>query len=242
VPEFTRSELDKLGDRLRGDNYTEEDLAKLDRYKTAVLFATRPFGQWIRDAVETKTIDVYSYFARTQKNNAIIRAKLRREHTELPTMQDIAGCRLVFQTILHLNEAWSQIVQKFADVKVIDRLSVPRNGYRAVHIIYRTDIYSYEVQLRTRLQHAWAEISEKLADKYGLELKYGGGPVPVRDFLLRFSDNIASFEEVEDEQLLEYAGSASFNTDPEGLEGSPDLRRKREELILKMQDEFQRFV
>jgi ppGpp synthetase/RelA/SpoT-type nucleotidyltranferase len=37
-----------------------------------------------------------------------------------------------------------------------------------------------EIQVRTRFQHIWAEISEKYADLYGSEIKYGGGAPNIR--------------------------------------------------------------
>jgi hypothetical protein len=41
----------------------------------------------------------------------------------------------------------------------------------------------------------WAELSEKMADRFGIECKYGGGPSDVRDFLSQFAEIITTFEE-----------------------------------------------
>ncbi len=50
------------------------------------------------------------------------------------------------------------------------------NSAVAVHVVVREVGLPVEVQVRTDLQHVWAELSEKLADAFGSQLKYGGGP------------------------------------------------------------------
>lgn len=44
------------------------------------------------------------------------------------------------------------------------------------------------------MQHTWAQLSERLADRYGFELKYGGGPEEVRDALLEYAGFAAIVE------------------------------------------------
>ena len=54
-----------------------------------------------------------------------------------------------------------------------------------------------EIQVRTRLQHLWAEISEKFADELGIEVKYGGGQLTVRKALDATSSLVAQIERLE---------------------------------------------
>jgi ppGpp synthetase/RelA/SpoT-type nucleotidyltranferase len=54
--------------------------------------------------------------------------------------------------------------------------------------------FPVEIQLRTELQHTWAELSEKLADAVGIDTKYGGGPSAIRERLDLYSELVASFE------------------------------------------------
>jgi ppGpp synthetase/RelA/SpoT-type nucleotidyltranferase len=54
-----------------------------------------------------------------------------------------------------------------------------------------------EIQVRTELQHVWAQLSEKLSDVVDPTVKYGGGDPDTQDILARFSKIIASFEEKE---------------------------------------------
>jgi len=49
-------------------------------------------------------------------------------------------------------------------------------------------------QVRTSLQHGWAELSEKMSDAFGLDVKYGGGPQEAREVLIQCSDLIAATE------------------------------------------------
>jgi ppGpp synthetase/RelA/SpoT-type nucleotidyltranferase len=43
--------------------------------------------------------------------------------------------------------------------------------------------FPVEIQVRTELQHSWAELSEKIADRFGIEVKYGGGAAEIQDVL-----------------------------------------------------------
>jgi len=60
--------------------------------------------------------------------------------------------------------------------KVIDRRASPTYGYRAVHVIVFPDAVPVEIQVRTRLQHEWADMFEKLADRAGRGIRYGAPP------------------------------------------------------------------
>lgn len=51
-----------------------------------------------------------------------------------------------------------------------------------------------EVQVRTSLQHAWAELSEKLADVVDGAIKYGGGNEEVVSLLANMSEAIMNVE------------------------------------------------
>jgi len=51
-----------------------------------------------------------------------------------------------------------------------------------------------EIQIRTMLQHLWAELSEKLSDIIDASIKYGGGSDDVQQMLLPLSEMIAKYE------------------------------------------------
>lgn len=56
---------------------------------------------------------------------------------------------------------------------------------------------SVEIQLRTREQHLWAELSEKLADTVDPALKYGGGPENTLQELMAYSELLSKVENFE---------------------------------------------
>lgn len=107
------------------------------------------------------------------------------------------------------------LVRAFAKVTVVDRRESPTYGYRAVHVIVEALDRTVEIQVRTMLQHTWAELSEKLSDLIDPAIKYGGGPAPVKDLLLRSSSALRSVEEGE-RLLAEASGTMEDEQETEG--------------------------
>ena len=63
-----------------------------------------------------------------------------------------------------------------------------KGGYRAVHLIVLTNSGRFaEIQIRTEVQHAWANLSEQLAYSIDRLIKAGSGPPDVRRRLLVLS-------------------------------------------------------
>jgi len=60
--------------------------------------------------------------------------------------------------------------------KLVDHIKEPNHGYRAKHVVVYPDGLPVEIQIRTPLQHQWAELNEKLGDRWGRGLRYGDGP------------------------------------------------------------------
>jgi putative GTP pyrophosphokinase len=112
-------------------------------------------------------------------------------------MQDIAGCRLVVQDVLEQNRVVDRLQRTFAKAIVVDRRKQPSYGYRAVHIIAMARNKQIEIQIRSALQHLWAQLSEKVSDVHGLEIKYGGGESRIRNILSNNSKVISSIEDFE---------------------------------------------
>lgn len=81
---------------------------------------------------------------------------------------------------------------------IVDRRARPSNGYRAVHVLVATGEHRVEVQVRTALQQLWAELSEKLSDRYGIAIKYGGGDATARGTLDELSELVEIVEHTEE--------------------------------------------
>lgn len=167
------------------------------------------------------------------------RAKMLRGSTALSQMQDIVGCRIVVDTAKHQESAADDLLRIFPDAKLAD-LTSRESGYRAVHILLKHPPFNYEIQLRTDLQNTWAQLSEKLSDRIP-EVKYGGGPQRIRDFLDGLSKEIADFERGEIESQMEYASSPAFDADPKALKGDPETRLRREAIFASLH-EAERFL
>ena len=81
----------------------------------------------------------------------------------------------------------------------MDRRTNPSHGYRAVHVIVTMSETLIEIQVRSTLQHLWAEFSERLSDKVDPAIKYGGGHEQIRQALSQTSEMVAEFETLEND-------------------------------------------
>jgi hypothetical protein len=99
-------------------------------------------------------------------------------------MQDIGGCRAIVKDLSELNKLRDKLVKSKSThciVNEYDYLNPKESGYGGVHLIYscfdtRADGYPWkktkiEVQLRTKLQHAWATSLEIIDTLEQIELK-----------------------------------------------------------------------
>jgi ppGpp synthetase/RelA/SpoT-type nucleotidyltranferase len=133
---------------------------------------------------------------RPSKSTVAIIEKLKRETIRLNQIQDIAGCRVLVNGLAEQDHLVESLLILFAEVEVDDKRREPTNSYRAIHVIVWRDGRPVEIQVRTRLQHAWAEISEKVADEHGHEIKYGKGDDGARTFLSKLSIATEELEQV----------------------------------------------
>ncbi|MDT0488345.1 hypothetical protein RNB18_50780, partial [Streptomyces sp. DSM 41640] len=116
------------------------------------------------------------------KNTGTILEKLERQGGSwLKSIQDLAGMRVVLDGDRGTQDAAvAAIVRAFTDPgrepRVTDRRVQPSHGYRAVHVIAQLEGMPVEIQVRTRYQHEWADMFEKLADVIGRGIRYGEPP------------------------------------------------------------------
>ena len=134
---------------------------------------------------------------RPAKSTSSIIEKLHRETIRLSQVQDIAGCRVVVPEIADQELAVVSLRTVFSGAAVIDRRKNPSYGYRAVHVVPRISGKLIEIQVRTSLQHLWAELSEKFADRFDPSIKYGGGNREARKGITGASERVAELEEIE---------------------------------------------
>lgn len=184
------SQLNKLGERLRKDQPSDDDLRALDTFRLSFATACDHVAHEL-NKLGCKPV------SRPAKSTASIIAKLNRERSRLSKIQDIAGCRVEVENITEQDRVLTDLVAKFPSALVYDRRLKPSHGYRAVHVVVDIHGFLVEIQVRTSLQHGWASAVERLADIIDLEIKYGGGPEGLRYLLLQVSKTIAGLEEIE---------------------------------------------
>jgi ppGpp synthetase/RelA/SpoT-type nucleotidyltranferase len=188
VAEPSKTQIDRLGARLRETVPTESDLTLLDDYRRSFAEAYEFVVRTIRDRLELEPT------GRSAKSTKSVIEKLRRESVRLSQVQDIAGCRVIVEDIAEQDLVVESLIHDFAVATVQDRRVSPSHGYRAVHVIVELAGKLVEIQIRTSLQQRWAEMSEKLADIWGAEIKYGGGHPGVRDVLTQASELVLDYE------------------------------------------------
>lgn len=189
----SRTQIDRLGDRLRQGNITEADLRLLDEYRRSFTDAYEVVIGTIRNDLGLEPT------GRPAKSTTSISDKLRRESIRLTQIQDIAGCRLIVSDIANQDQVVQSLTNLFEDTTIIDRRQQPSHGYRAVHVLVRCQGKLIEIQIRTSLQHLWAELSEKLSDVIDPAIKYGSGDENVQAILTFASSLVVSEESLEKE-------------------------------------------
>jgi ppGpp synthetase/RelA/SpoT-type nucleotidyltranferase len=188
---LSKSQADKIGEDLRHGEMTAQLIERLSGYRNQLVENAGTAADVIR------SLTLYPVTPREGKSTGSIVAKLRRQPVALSRMQDIVGCRIVVDTIVEQDALALRIATRFHDARIVDRRAEPSFGYRAVHLILRWNSHPYEVQVRTRLQHAWAQTVERLSDRLYPNLKYGEGPDDIRESIQRTAASIAEIELME---------------------------------------------
>jgi ppGpp synthetase/RelA/SpoT-type nucleotidyltranferase len=188
---LSKTQIDRLGERLKKGSPCDDDLRLLDEFR-------RSFGPAYESVIRTIREKLHlEPTGRPAKSTTSITEKLRRESIRLSQIQDIAGCRVIVADIVAQDRSVATMRDAFSEVRVMDRRTTPSHGYRAVHVIVMTGGASVEVQVRSSLQHLWAELSERLSDVVDSSIKYGGGDQQVNQLLSFESEWIAKLEEFE---------------------------------------------
>ncbi|NOT07874.1 MAG: hypothetical protein HOP28_06675 [Gemmatimonadales bacterium] len=187
----SRTQIDRLGERIKHGQFSDDDLRALDEYR-------KSFGQAYEYVIELmRTKLVLEPTGRPAKSTSSIIDKLLRETIRLSQMQDIAGCRVIVADTIVQDEMVKRLTAVLSASTVLDRRVKPSHGYRAVHVVVAADDKPIEIQVRTSLQHLWAELSEKLSDAFDASIKYGGGQEEIRSKLMRMSRLVSDVEGTE---------------------------------------------
>lgn len=122
---------------------------------------------------------------RLKRMPTVVEKLARLPTMKLSRMEDIGGCRAVLQTQEEVDLVVGRLREqrRWQIHRERDYVRSPKDdGYRAVHLVVRRSDVFIEVQLRTALQHAWAEMIERADRSYAFGLKTGRATVDVREY------------------------------------------------------------
>lgn len=216
---ISKTQIDRLGERLKKGAPSEDDIRLLDEYRHSFGDAHDTVVCAIREKLNLQPT------GRLEKSTTSIIEKLRRESIRLSQIQDIAGCRTVVTDTSEQERVVESLQTLFPGAVIADRRRLPSHGYRAVHVIAKISELSIEIQVRSTLQHLWAEFSERLSDRVDPGIKYGGGEDQTRKVLLEASELAAKFEEIEKNL------SKTVSSSPRGLLYLHEMTLLKEKLI-----------
>jgi ppGpp synthetase/RelA/SpoT-type nucleotidyltranferase len=136
------------------------------------------------------------YIAQRVKRKPQIVRKLRRLSVRLTQLQDIGGCRIIVEHNENVDKLIAFIKDNviksasFAVKRVTDYREKGRDetGYRSAHLLLERDGRSLELQVRSRIQHYWAESIERTSVIYGQHLKEQEGDPAVIAYFKQLSD------------------------------------------------------
>ena len=155
-----------------------------------------------------KLLSRWERTGRPAKTPGAIVDKLKRQNIRLTQIQDIAGIRLVCDHVPDQDAVLLFLASLFPTAQLEDRRVKPSHSYRALHLIVWTEHKRcVEIQVRTKAQDRWAQVSEKLANLIDPRIKYGGGPKQLRIQLAAYSAAILKSEGLErqHQQMLDLA-------------------------------------
>lgn len=218
VPLYSKSRVSKAGNRVakhiqeigssshsKIQEIMADDIDVINNYRASHAFPLNTFQIALRKCA--RDVDPDAIVAQRLKRMPTIINKLSIfTEMNLARMQDIGGCRAVSSS---LNETY-EISEKFKSrrakhelLNIKDYIQEPKfSGYRGIHLIYkyysdRKNTYNglrIEVQLRTRLQHAWATAVETAGMLLKQQLKSSQGEEDWLEFFRYASSAISILE------------------------------------------------
>ncbi|MCL5442386.1 MAG: RelA/SpoT domain-containing protein [Candidatus Marsarchaeota archaeon] len=185
-PEYSLKKVDRAGallsaiynGKIKYEEVNSEELDKaltiLSNWRSAHSFPLNTLQMHLRKLA--KGIDTNALIVQRLKRVSSILYKLGRKQThtmKLSQMQDIGGCRAIvssLQAVRDLEKLYDQSQIKHKPKRKDDYISKPKeDGYRSIHFVYKyfsdkNKVYNngifIEIQIRSKLQHAWATAVE----------------------------------------------------------------------------------
>ena len=185
---YSKGQVDRAGEALialgKNDPAREEAIAVVDNWRSCHGYPLQVIKMTLLN--RAKTINPKTLIAQRMKRRPSIEIKLLdNPNMKLSQMQDIGGCRAVLQNVSEVKQlvdAYKEFHAKsgkgqsksrssWDGSEAFDYIKCPKpDGYRSVHLIFRFQSPSrekrlfngqrIEIQIRSKLQHAWATAVE----------------------------------------------------------------------------------
>lgn len=204
--EYTKSSVQKAGKSLLIVDLVHKDQ---ERYRTCMDILSRWRACHISVLNDVLTVlaktankidDEAIVVSRLKRTPSIITKLERNPKMNLDRMQDIAGCRAIVKSHKHVSKVRRslKLIYQLKETNYID--SPKSDGYRGVHLIGKhiskvdNKNYHVEIQVRTKLQHAWATAVEIVDLFTNQTLKSNIGDKEWKDFFKYAGDEFARIE------------------------------------------------
>jgi ppGpp synthetase/RelA/SpoT-type nucleotidyltranferase len=187
----SKTEIDKAGNILKDkESYSDAEIANAEKTLTYWRTIHSSVITDFHSDLKKRVININKnavIVQRIKRTESIIRKLNRISGMRLSRMQDIAGVRVIVNSIdevylLMDNLLHAEFLHEFKNKK--DYIQEPKDsGYRGIHIIYKYNNQSekdanglyIEIQIRTKLQHIWATAVETMSTFLGTHLKFNEG-------------------------------------------------------------------
>jgi len=215
--EYSKSTVDRYGALLVSDEELTDDLfvqccKVVLNWRSSHAMPLLTFRMHLTK--RARKVEPNAIIAQRLKRFSSIMNKLAREpNMKLSQMQDLGGCRAIMSDIDSLQRIYERyrnanddFVQSRGGMKCFNYLEKPKvDGYRGIHLVGRYSAraqkneawngHRIEIQLRTKLQHAFATTVETVTAFTRSPLKFGGGPEQWRRFFSLMGSALAIRED-----------------------------------------------
>lgn len=192
---ISKKQINKAGEIIRNgtDNEKEQTIELLNLWRANHMLPLSNIRAIVDSRLKKLSIDCI-VGQRLKRMPSIIGKITRFPDMSVSTMQDVGGIRIIVPKISDVKKVHDALIKKSKHEAVAppkDYIENPKpDGYRSLHQVFKyqneqnEDIYNMriEIQIRTRLQHAWATAVETLGVIDKVSYKSGFGEEENRKF------------------------------------------------------------
>lgn len=195
----SKNSVRKAGIILRRMEGTDEEIFQaidiLSDWRALHSYPIKSFRAFFERHIRQNSYDNPIIAQRLKRLPSIVYKLRRFPSMALERMQDIGGIRIILKDNNELERLYEEMMKaKFPHKPILpphDYISEPKpDGYRSLHQVYQyhntkhpeLNCLNLEVQLRTKVQHAWATAVETLGIVERSSFKTGEGSGRVKQF------------------------------------------------------------